>query len=97
MRKLLLVVPLALVSASVFAQEFPPLVVQSIEASTDPKFETKVGDPCTDGLAELAADKFKLQSTAAFGQGSQESLVYTYIGKASAAAILVCGPESTAP
>jgi hypothetical protein len=93
MRKLLLVVPLALVSAPVFAQEFPPLVVESIVASTDTQFETKVGDPCTDGLAELAKDKFKLQSTAVLGQG--QFLAYTYIGKASAAALLVCGAEST--
>jgi hypothetical protein len=77
------------------AQEFPPLVVFSVEATSDVVVDPPIaaGDPCVDAVQALRAVPLPLREINVI---QQRFLTFVF-SSASSGAILICAAEGTEP
>jgi hypothetical protein len=81
-------------SSVAMAQTFPPLVVVSVQATPD-IVVPPVGGPCVDGVQAIRLVPLAVQHIDVIQEGF---LVFVMGNRGSGPqAILVCGPEGTAP
>ena len=78
------------------AQEFPDLVVFSIQTTENVEVDVAVDDPCADAISALREARLR-QDQASVIQETFLVFVFTRQGTGRGAATLVCAPAGTEP